>query len=57
MGGNACKKYGVQRLSHEEFNKVRDKIYLATSTRATPIESLERERHGDVDFVAFSFDR
>lgn len=57
MGGNACKKYGVQRLTHDEFKKVRDKIYLATSTRATPIESLERESHGDVDFVAFSFDR
>ena len=57
MGGNACKKYGVQRLTHEEFKKVRDKIYLATSTRATPIESLERESHGDVDFVAFSYDR
>lgn len=57
MGGNACKKYCVQRLTHEEFKKVRDKIYQATSTRATPIESLERESHGDVDFVAFSFDR
>lgn len=57
MGGNACKKYGVQRLTHEQFKKVRDKIYQATSTRATPIESLERESHGDVDFVAFSFER
>lgn len=57
MGGNACKKFGVQRLTHEEFNKVRDKIYLATSTRVEPIESLERESHGDVDFVAFSFER
>lgn len=57
MGGNACKKYGVQRLTHDEFKKVRDKIYLATSTRVEPIESLERESHGDVDFVAFSYDR
>lgn len=57
MGGNACKRYGVTRLSQLQYEKIRNIIYLVTSTRVTPIESFVKESHGDIDFVAFRSDK
>ena len=57
MGGNACKRYGVTRITHYQYEKVRNLIYFATASRVSPIQSFIKESHGDIDFVAFRSDK